>query len=416
MRYLLHENASLYTSVGCDRVLYRVLGKRLEDTRYGIADINGKILTPPCFEISSLGDPYFNDGLIKLSYKEKWGFLDASGRIAIPFVFSKCTSFENGKATAIYDDRLILEIDTKGIILSVRPKLEHEHVLENYETHQPSESLVVDDEYYFNRIGRSNPWRYFLCRNGQQELHFPLTHVSRRHDGWILCGLNKNPSSVSSEYYIYYDTESKSTSKMYESARPFCSGYAVADGQLIDANLRPILSELQEAHFIGSSFLAGVKNGKWGVVDIEGNVIIHFRYDNSVETLSNLDRFTQHLIVEMKSYDQSRGIARFSEFITSLNETTAYENTIQQSKVSRLTAKDVATHTGNKSGYTWTTSFLLCLFLGIYGAHLFYVKKYGKGLLYLCTVGLFVVGWAIDIFKLLNGTFQDDDGKFVSRH
>lgn len=46
-------------------------------------------------------------------------------------------------------------------------------------------------------------------------------------------------------------------------------------------------------------------------------------------------------------------------------------------------------------------AFCLCLFLGIFGAHKFYEGKIGTGILYLCTAGLFVFGWLIDLFNLL---------------
>ena len=45
--------------------------------------------------------------------------------------------------------------------------------------------------------------------------------------------------------------------------------------------------------------------------------------------------------------------------------------------------------------------FYLCLFLGWAGAHKFYRKKIGAGFLYLFTVGLFGIGWVIDIVKTL---------------
>ena len=48
------------------------------------------------------------------------------------------------------------------------------------------------------------------------------------------------------------------------------------------------------------------------------------------------------------------------------------------------------------------TSFFLCLFLGIFGAHKFYEGKTGMGILYLFTLGLCFVGWVIDIFKILS--------------
>ena len=46
-------------------------------------------------------------------------------------------------------------------------------------------------------------------------------------------------------------------------------------------------------------------------------------------------------------------------------------------------------------------AFLLCFFLGCFGAHKFYEGKYGMGILYLCTMGLFGIGWLIDIIVLL---------------
>ncbi len=46
------------------------------------------------------------------------------------------------------------------------------------------------------------------------------------------------------------------------------------------------------------------------------------------------------------------------------------------------------------------TSLILCISLGYLGVHKFYQKKYGLGVLYLCTLGLFYVGWIVDCVKL----------------
>ena len=48
----------------------------------------------------------------------------------------------------------------------------------------------------------------------------------------------------------------------------------------------------------------------------------------------------------------------------------------------------------------WTV-FFLCLFLGEFGAHKFYEKKVGMGILYLLTAGLFGIGILVDLCRIL---------------
>lgn len=56
------------------------------------------------------------------------------------------------------------------------------------------------------------------------------------------------------------------------------------------------------------------------------------------------------------------------------------------------------------------TALVLCIFLGFFGAHQFYVGKAGMGILYLLTAGLFGIGWFVDIFRIAFGSFKDADG------
>ena len=57
-----------------------------------------------------------------------------------------------------------------------------------------------------------------------------------------------------------------------------------------------------------------------------------------------------------------------------------------------------------------TTCLILCILLGWVGAHQFYVGKYGWGIAYLCSVGLFYIGWFSDIVKIIKGEFTDSEG------
>lgn len=50
-----------------------------------------------------------------------------------------------------------------------------------------------------------------------------------------------------------------------------------------------------------------------------------------------------------------------------------------------------------------TVALILCIFLGYFGIHRFYLGQTGMGLLYLFTVGLFGIGWVVDIVKLCTG-------------
>ncbi len=71
----------------------------------------------------------------------------------------------------------------------------------------------------------------------------------------------------------------------------------------------------------------------------------------------------------------------------------------------------------NVSPYSRTVALLLCIFLGGFGAHHFYVGKSGTGILILllsfCT-GLGFIWVFIDFILILIGSFRDDMGRAVS--
>lgn len=70
-----------------------------------------------------------------------------------------------------------------------------------------------------------------------------------------------------------------------------------------------------------------------------------------------------------------------------------------------ITAQDVKKSSKNK-----VTALILCIFLGYFGAHQFYVGKSGMGFLYIITVGLFGIGWIVDIIRIACGSFTDAKG------
>lgn len=59
-------------------------------------------------------------------------------------------------------------------------------------------------------------------------------------------------------------------------------------------------------------------------------------------------------------------------------------------------------------------AILLAWFLGVLGAHRFYVGKTGTGLLWLFTLGFFGIGALVDLLLIAAGSFKDKDGLRVT--
>ncbi len=58
---------------------------------------------------------------------------------------------------------------------------------------------------------------------------------------------------------------------------------------------------------------------------------------------------------------------------------------------------------------------LLCFILGWAGAHRFYARKTGTGLMMLFTIGGFGIWWFIDCIITATGQLVDDDGRTISK-
>lgn len=64
---------------------------------------------------------------------------------------------------------------------------------------------------------------------------------------------------------------------------------------------------------------------------------------------------------------------------------------------------------------SWVVTILLCLFLGGLGAHRFYTKHIGIGIVQLLTFGGFGIWALIDLIMIILGKFQTADGYNLKR-
>ena len=59
--------------------------------------------------------------------------------------------------------------------------------------------------------------------------------------------------------------------------------------------------------------------------------------------------------------------------------------------------------------------FLLCFLFGVFGAHRFFVGKYGTAVLQLLTIGGLGIWTTIDLIIIIVGAFTDSEGKKITQ-
>lgn len=69
----------------------------------------------------------------------------------------------------------------------------------------------------------------------------------------------------------------------------------------------------------------------------------------------------------------------------------------------------------NLSEKDWMVTLLLCLLCGGIGVHRYYVGKIGTGILYTLTLGLFGIGYLVDLIMIVTGKFTDKNGNYIKK-
>lgn len=85
-------------------------------------------------------------------------------------------------------------------------------------------------------------------------------------------------------------------------------------------------------------------------------------------------------------------------------------NVVNNNSVVNNDSQNISNQMSNVSKKNKITALILCVLFGFLGVHRFYVGKIGTGLLYLCTFGLFFIGYIVDIILIITGKFTDKFG------
>lgn len=86
--------------------------------------------------------------------------------------------------------------------------------------------------------------------------------------------------------------------------------------------------------------------------------------------------------------------------VEQMQQTASAQPTVVVNNTNQNINQNVVNAMHGKPKNKWV-AFLLCLFLGLVGAHKFYEGKIGMGILYILTGGIFGIGWIVDCIRLL---------------
>jgi hypothetical protein len=91
------------------------------------------------------------------------------------------------------------------------------------------------------------------------------------------------------------------------------------------------------------------------------------------------------------------------------------DGVLSQEEFDKQKDKLLRSNSISSSQQDWLVALLLCFFIGVIGAHRFYVGKIGTGLLMVFTLGGLGIWTFIDLILIIVGKFKNKDGEVLSR-
>lgn len=248
---------------------YAMLGKYSEglfpakqNDKYGYIDIYNNWVIKPEYDY---GYP-FSEQLALVIKDDKFQFIDRFNRVAIPFQYEDACSFSEGLAAVCNSEEKFGFIDVQG-------------------------NLVIPYKYDF-----ADPFENGLCYVEQGDL---CGFINTKGEEVIPC-IYYDAEQLSNQY-IYVYLEDKTTMILdrngnqvpwtvgYDSVGYFEDGLASVSKDkkwgMVDVNgnlVIPCIYDAQFEHRKGDKLLVTKFKDKWGAIDKNQNVVIPFKYNKSV--------------------------------------------------------------------------------------------------------------------------------------
>jgi len=260
------------------------------DKKWGFLDLKGKKIVPAKFD--DVRDMVSD--LTAVNYEGRWGFIDKVGSEKIPFKYKQVLDF-NGYYTFVED------FDSNWLLID--------------QTHKVIDTLAFDNYQTFTKVycavANNNRWG-LIDSSGQVKIPTKYELLKITDDNACIVksagkyGLVSYDDEIIKDFeykrikvltdsewllfrndigYFYENLRTKVKSKTFEKASDIQDGLVIVrvnkQYSLFDLNTQKISKsfDYDKLEVGGEGFWKYKQNGKWGILDREGNVLTEAKFD-----------------------------------------------------------------------------------------------------------------------------------------